>query len=290
MKKLILIAILWLIASGAYAQLPLLTSSDLSYQGSFRLPAGQYGGSTFSYGGTALAYNPTHNSLFIVGHDWDQQVAEISIPVLKTGALSGLNTAKVLQNFYDITEGQMKYIRVGGAYYEDNVKVGGLHVSGSTIVGSVYAYYDGPSLQYLSHFTSGTTLSTLGDFSGMYRIAEGSLYEGWVSAYMTPVPSEHRAALGGDLLVGDCCKAIDGSQSHGPSVASINASDITTGTSDHLLGYPYPTHTTLGRYSDYGVVRPVLNLMTTVNGVVIPNGSRTLFFFGQTGLGVTCYG
>ena len=47
----------------------LLGESDLTYLGAFRLPSGNFGASSFEYGGTALAYNPANNSLFIVGHD-----------------------------------------------------------------------------------------------------------------------------------------------------------------------------------------------------------------------------
>jgi len=65
------------IASG---DAPLLQLSDLEYQGAFRVPQGTIGGSTLNYGGTGLTYNPARNSLFLVGHDWDQASAEISIP------------------------------------------------------------------------------------------------------------------------------------------------------------------------------------------------------------------
>ena len=77
----------------------LLHQSDLGYLGAFRLPSGNFGASTFEYGGTALTYNPANNSLFMVGHDWDQAIAEVSIPALRTGSLSSLNTASVLQPF-----------------------------------------------------------------------------------------------------------------------------------------------------------------------------------------------
>ena len=52
-------------------------------------------------GGTALAFNPAHNSLFMVGHDWDQDVAEVQIPstIVNSNNLNALTTATVLQPF-----------------------------------------------------------------------------------------------------------------------------------------------------------------------------------------------
>src|SRR5438105_847840 len=62
----------------------LLQPHDLRYLGAFRVPAkppaGQSWRSSFSYGGTALTYNPQRHSLFLVGHDHQQFVAEIAIP------------------------------------------------------------------------------------------------------------------------------------------------------------------------------------------------------------------
>src|SRR5438034_1085049 len=51
---------------------PLVQASHLVYEGAFRLPADTIGESSFAYGGTALAFNPARNSLFLVGHDWQQ--------------------------------------------------------------------------------------------------------------------------------------------------------------------------------------------------------------------------
>src|SRR3989338_9775105 len=62
----------------------LLQQADLIHQGSFTLPdtlntAGNYG---FAYIHGRLAFNPANNSLFMVGHTHNQEVAEISIPAL----------------------------------------------------------------------------------------------------------------------------------------------------------------------------------------------------------------
>src|SRR6188472_2888814 len=64
----------------------LIYEADLGYLGAFNVPQGEIGRSTFEYGGTAIAYNPVNSSLFMVGHDWDQNVAEISIPLPGIGS------------------------------------------------------------------------------------------------------------------------------------------------------------------------------------------------------------
>ena len=67
-----------------------LMPSDLEYVGAFRLPEAS-GGSSWEWAGDAMAYCPTGDSdgpddgfpgsLYGIGHDWDKQVSEISIPV-----------------------------------------------------------------------------------------------------------------------------------------------------------------------------------------------------------------
>src|SRR5262245_49633434 len=97
----------------AYAQtsLPRVQLSDLVYQGAFRVPQGSTDQTSFSYGGTALAYNPANNSLFMVGHEWHQRSAEISIPtIINSTNISSLTTATLRQNFADATEGKLNQI------------------------------------------------------------------------------------------------------------------------------------------------------------------------------------
>src|SRR3954470_10451421 len=85
---------------------PRLSKSDLAYRGAFRLPRPIDDTRTFSYGGTALAYDPLHRSLFAVGHDWYQLTAEVTIPKLRrTDHVGGLRRARFLQQFTDATDG-----------------------------------------------------------------------------------------------------------------------------------------------------------------------------------------
>ena len=98
-----------------------IQQEHLDYRGAFRLPQ-ESGGSDWNYSGYAMTYYPNGDpngiadgypgSIFAVGHDHQQYVSEISIPVpiiSQTKNLSELNTAKTLQEFQDITSSMFGY-------------------------------------------------------------------------------------------------------------------------------------------------------------------------------------
>ena len=83
---------------------PLLYNNNLQWLGAFTVPYQQDGPDqydTFSYGGTDLAYNPANNSLFMVGHPYDEAIGNISIPsTLSTSSNpADLPVASMLQPF-----------------------------------------------------------------------------------------------------------------------------------------------------------------------------------------------
>ena len=123
MKQLLMtVLMILLISAGAYGKTRTsfdaskrIQPTDLEYLGAFRLPEGEPGSEvkSWNYGGTAMTYYPDGDpygpqdgfpgSLFAGGHDWEHQVAEISIPVpVITKNLDELNTATTLQGFHDI--------------------------------------------------------------------------------------------------------------------------------------------------------------------------------------------
>src|SRR5437588_493182 len=107
-------------ASTSPTALPRVTRTSLLYVGAFRLPAPTSDRHTFAYGGTALAYDPTRKGLFVVGHDWYQLDAEVSIPRPVRGkSLARLHRARLLQPFVDPTGGKID--TTGG----DDNKIGG---------------------------------------------------------------------------------------------------------------------------------------------------------------------
>ena len=96
----------------------LIQPSDLAYLGAFRLPGDAPDEIGWKWSSEALAYYPGGDTsgpddgfpgaLFGSGHDWNQYISEISIPVpvISPGKnLEELNTAVTLQPFQDIRGG-----------------------------------------------------------------------------------------------------------------------------------------------------------------------------------------
>jgi hypothetical protein len=264
--------------------LPRVQQSNLVYQGAFRVPQGSTEQTTFNYGGTALGYNASKNSLFMVGHTWHQRSAEISIPaVVNSTNVSSLNTATLLQNFADATEGKLNQINPNDP---NSKKIGGQLVYNNKLYVSAYSYYDGASTQSSSHFVRPTSLSTTGQVSGPVRV--GSQYPGFVSGYMTHIPSEWQSLFGGPALTGNCCLAIVSVQSSGPAASVFNPSNVGVSNpvpATPVVGYPY-SHP----LADWGTTNQYFNGTTQVTGIVFPSGTRSVLFFGRHGVGTFCYG
>lgn len=275
----------------------LLGEDSLVYRGAFRVPGGDGGGPSgghgYAYGGGALAFDPGRGSLFMVGHPYDQLVGELSVPEpVSSQQIGELPTAVVLQGLADLTEGHLNQIAEGGAAYDGagGVIIGGLLPWEGSLVGAVYGYYDAGYEAKRSHFTSGAGFSVAGDFAGMYQV--GTRNPAFVGGYMTPIPREWRSSLGGSALTGKCCVAIITRTSMGPSASAFEPQDLgaeTPAPATMLVGYP-SDHPTLGEWSNTETINLDYNMTTEINGVVFPENTRSVLFFGRQGLGVPCYG
>jgi hypothetical protein len=276
----------------------LIQFSDLEYLGAFRVPQGEYGSpqyTGFNYGGTGLTYNPLNNSLFIVGHNWHQLVAEISIPQEKQAAsLSGLNTAEVLQPFADITEGNRSNLGEGGVTVNTSGEpLGSFLVWDNKLIGTAYGYYDASSVVKLSHYISDLDLSKTGDFQGMYQVGETPNIPNpaFIDGYMAKIPQEWQDAFGGPALTGNCCLSIISRTSLGPAASVFDPGQL--GKEDPVeatpvVGYPI-SNPTLGTYGDKNP-NSLFNGSMSIKGMVFPDGSQSVLFFGRRGRGDFCYG
>ena len=280
-----------------FAEEKLLHITDLTYLGAFRVPSGTFGASDLDYGGQTIGFNPVNNSLFISGHDSSGiiYIGEISIVTPKIGTIASLNTATILQNFSDTSEGNYWKIKAGSGTYSGNaIKVGGLMVHNSKLIVTEYAYYDASYEQVLSHYKSGMTLSTSGDFSGIFQVGISPLTPnpGYISGYMGTIPAPWQFALGGAHFTGNACLSILGRTSYGPSVSSFNVTDLGVEIPAVVtpLVYYDSTHTTLGGYGDTVVAWPYFSASDTIQGVFFPAGSRSVLFYGRHGLSPHCYG
>jgi LPXTG-motif cell wall-anchored protein len=109
---------------------------------------------------------------------------------------------------------------------------------------------------------------------------------GFYSGYMANIPANWQSALGGPVLIGNCCLSIISRTSYGPSVSSFNPESI--GTANALVYYDQ-NHQTMGLYGASGV-HPIFNGTTRISGLAFPAGSDSVLFFGSTGVGNYCYG
>jgi Big-like domain-containing protein len=301
---------------------PLVQQANLVYQGAFRVPEGVVGGAnlnvfqadkaTFSFGGTSLAYNPANNSLFVVGHDQGQLVAEIDIPsaLLSSTTTGGLNIASFRQPFTDVTDLQMSKVNpdpIGNP--TATPKIGGLLPFESKLYASDYLYYDGTGAQRLSHFVSGLNLSVLGDAQGPFQVQRfdcdpvtgtNCLGAGFFDGYFGLVPVEWQAAFGGPVINGNCCLGVISRTSYGPSVFAVDPALLgaTAPAPARPLVY-YPTlHPLLepglqpclsvsptcpSIIDGWSLTSTLFNGTTEVRGVVFPHGTRSVLFFGRHG-------
>jgi hypothetical protein len=281
--------------SRVQSQDKLIGSADLIYLGAFRVPADDMGGPRYqglAYGGSAIAYHPNHNSLFIVGHDQNQQVAEISIPdIINSSNINDLRIATVLQPLVDITEGHMPYLNADGSAVTNGSKLGGLLLYDNKVIGSIYAYYDGGHNATKSHFRTSLSLSTTGDFEGIYEVGNKPVpvpQAGFIAGYMTPIPNNWQSILGGKVLTGMSALSILGRTSSGPAAFAFDPSQLgpTPAPAIALLYYPLD-HQTIDTYY---TSRTSYNKGTHHSGVVFPAGTRSILFFGRQGIGDACYG
>jgi len=258
--------------------LPLLSLSGLEYVGGFRVPAETVNGLSFSYGGQAVAYDPTTDSLFISSLN---SVAEVSIPTpVNSSDVNALPFASFLQPFNDPTEGHLRDVYVG------DVKMDSLMVYGNRLYGTAYIYFDASNIQRVSHYSRSRQLNRP-SFSGWSQVWESG-GSGFVAGMMATVPSEWQAKLGGPAITGQCCIPIIYRTSNGPAAFAFDPAQVgqPTASATPLLYYP-GDHATLGSWSG---ANPTYGSTTEILGVAVIAGTRTVLYFGRNGMGTNCYG
>lgn len=260
--------------------------SDFVYLGAFRLPEGDRVGCDYGTGAHCLTYGglfglgPNGATLYVRGHAWVGGVAEVSIPPTLTLA----STATVLQDVHDVADG----VEVDPGEVNGQGPFAGLVYNNRLIV-SGSTYYDADGTQTLTHGVSGLDLSQPHDFNGWYRFDPAlAANPRSIGGYLTTVPPEWRALLGGPALAGNCCLSIISNSSAGPAVTvfdpdTIGVTAVLTGTTllYYTLAHPLEPENTQNVY---------FNLATKMGGVAFPAGTRSVLFIGRQGTGPYCYG
>ena len=266
---------------------PRVQSTSLVHAGAFRVPGGLHAGGLanagFEYGGTAIGFNPANDSLFIVGHNWDQFAAEITIPTVVNGPIAALATAAVLQPLTDPLDGEISEINPS----DSNTKlIGGILPTEAGLVITAYSYYDGLNTQSASHFVRPMTLSATGSLRGPYRV--GDVGTGYVSGYLGLVPLALQGVLGGPLLTGQAGIPLISRTSYGPDTGTFDPATFGVDNPapwNPLVGYPQD-HETLGAWAQSN---PLFSGGDQTTGSVLPVGTSTVLFFGRHGE-TFCYG
>jgi hypothetical protein len=277
-------------ATGDPTTWPLVQSSNLVYQGAFRLPSSSNNGA-FDFGGAPMAFNAANNSLFV--GNYYGQVAELNIPAPVNSALvSNLPFAGYIQGFADPTEGHLQSATNDPS---NGASLSGLLVSGGNLYGTASVYYDANNTQTVSHYRHSLTLSTssFSGFSAVWQptsadVANGvpPLATGYASGYLAAVPSAWQSLLGGPAISGQWGLPIIMRESYGPDAIVWDPSQLGSRNGQSLLYYTN-THQTLGAWAN---ASPMWGGTATNGGAVLVDGTRTALFFGRNGLGTFCYG
>lgn len=273
----------------------LIQPTNLVYQGAFKVPLiGSTDDTSFAYSSGAIAFNPANQSLFVGGKKdpappQTGKIAEISIPsTLGTGSVSSLPRATLLQPLSDPTDGRMSQLNPS----DPNAKyLGDGIVYQSKLYQPAWSYYDGAGSQILSHFVSGLNLSVTNDATGPWQVGgqvQGRNPAGFVSGYMAIVPLAHRGSLGGPAVTGQCCIGILSRTSSGPALFSVDPMQLGQQVplpAAPLVYYDLNHQTLGGQYSN----NTLFNGDAEVRGVVVPDGWRSVLFFGRLAPNY-CYG
>ena len=261
----------------------LVVKTDLSYQGSFRVPYSDGTDETsLSWGGVGLGYNPSNDSLFITGHSWHQLTAEIDIPALgQETDSSALPQASFIQTPEDATDGKLPSVSTP----EESVfgRIGGYLVDGDDLIVSGYDFYDAANNQTRSHLVTNTSLGDSSDFVTLTNDVPAR----WLGGAMTTIPLEWRDSFGGDTFMGGLSGvSIASNSSVGPSAATFTRDSLDGSHAAKLvLGYP------LSRpLAPYDAHNDVWNGTSEVRGMVFPDGTDSVLYFGNHGVGEFCYG
>ena len=159
-------------------------------------------------------------------------------------------------------------------------------VYNNRLYGNASVYYDAQNEQRLSHFSHSLQLNEL-SFSGWTRVWDAGK-SGYVSGFMSPVPSEWQPLLGGPAVTGQCCIPIVTRTSMGPAAFAFNPSQIgEASTAATPLLYYTKEHPTLG---EWAASNPTYGSSTEMGGMQIIPGTRTALYFGRNGVGPNCYG
>lgn len=265
--------------------LPLFNISDLSYEGAFRLPDADFGISSMNYSEGPIAYNKANQSLFIVGHTFEQAIAEFTVPSLSTSTLlTDLTIASnPIQTFVTVLN------ETSNSNPDSLDRIGGmavLDINGvQKLMLNAYEYYDAPG---------DNTYSTLivEDINDLSNSAKTGYYNyqalaGHSSGWISHIPIEWQDTIGANYLTGQSSGLpIISRLSVGPSAYAFNTFAIedtaSTIPTTEMLDFSLYEPLREDLYNDSLDNDVWTHLSRVTYGFIVP-GTRTYFTVGYSG-------
>lgn len=315
------------VASAQAATEPLLGSGDFTYLGSFKTPLGQIGIDSFEYAGGFAAGNVYNDpvsgkTLFLKGYlsagyvSQTSTVSQVKIPAtlanIDAVGVSGLPTATVVRGFANASGGLSS--QIFGSYGNG---FGSLVVYNGKLIGTESTAYDATCGQTKSAWVSSLTFT---NSSGPYSFSSNFTPRIIGGGYMAPVPPEWQLALG-KVVSGNGPWSIISCGSPGPALFTIDADTLANQPAANSVVNSSPlvyyvensTQASLGHWDSNdpnqivnGVKIPSVSVTNPADGktytiayednsmriygVLFPDGTRSVLFFGNKGLGPYCYG
>ncbi len=286
------------VLNGGASDCPLLTWSDFTIEGYYKMPTDVFDDTLF-YGGLAMKSGDPTNFWATTGF----VVAEMEIPaIVNSGTIGSLNTATYAQSPTNV---QLNGLSNSGLFCDDvdcenttGAYISGILDSGSFLYAGGFNYFQAPAVDK-GLFRFSRTLSSF-SYPGAVKPWDGdgvvSITQAFVTQYCGHTPSEWQTALGAPNYCGASSSyPIITRTSNGPTVIMLDISQVntTTVTGQGLMFYlDSSASATLGQYS--GSLTPsVWSSSAGLGGCQMINLTRTMVCIGSNGTGTdfgTCYG
>lgn len=185
-------------ASAQPTNLPLFQIQDLEFQGGFNIPSQTYGASNSNYAVGIIEYNPANHSLFLVGHDHENAIAEFSIPALVNSTdHTQLNTATNIQSFVEVLGSSSN----GNPQNID--RISGMKLIDNKLIVNAVEWYDAPANNtHTSIVIENPANLQSSTVNGYYSLQGAAHAAGWI----TPVPGDWQSLIGAEYLSGSSSK------------------------------------------------------------------------------------
>ena len=277
---------------------PLLTETNLTYLGGFRLPLASdqdLGSSHFGWGGAAITsyLDPTTGklTLYMQGHPSKPgHISQIEVPeqFVVSENWSDLPTAKVIKKFQDVTNGLLSTL---GDSSGSSVSLYGILPYNNKLILSASIFYT--YVQNASHAITSLDFSSSGNTQGFYPFTSDTLAPSRaLGGSMDYIPPAWRSALGGPAVTGQQSMPVISTNSAGPSLTVFDPNDV--GLKNQIPGKTllyYPVDAPLcGSAGCDNAANPIYNGISTIRGRAMVPNTRSILFVGSHSGGQYWYG